>query len=392
MSLPETPRPARLAGRVLVAASLLVAAACFASPDTPDELLLRADQVRTTDNAQFQALLQELDARKDRLSPNQRDWLSYFQGWQSGLQGDLPAAESALTAVMNRTPDPTLRARARISLLNDQFNASKFEPAYANLDVLLDSLPQIQDHKAHFLALSVASDLYNKAGQYDLATMYISKTLAYDNSDTSLCYARSSQAETMLDTGKLLADDMEIRSGLEACQRIGDPIFANTIRLPLALAQMNHGNVDAALQTLKSHDAEVQSTHSSALISMFRAAMAQCYLRLGDLTHAGEYARSAIDYANQQVNSKASADAWQVLYQVARRQGDYRDAATYLEKYAAADKGYLSDVSARALAYQMVNQQVRDKKAQIAALDQQNQVLKLKQSVNRQNMLVAWLS
>jgi diguanylate cyclase (GGDEF)-like protein len=189
----------------------------------------------------------------------------------------------------------------------------------------------------------------------------------------------------MYSSGKLRADDAQIRSGLDACQRIGEPIFANNIRLWLAKAQMDQGDVAGALQSLKAHAAELQSTHSSASNSQFQAALAKGSLLTGDLAHASEYARNAIDYANKQVNSKASADAWQVLYQVAKRQGDDTKALAYLEKFAAADKGYLNDTSARALAYQMVNQQVREKKLQVDALSKQNQVLQLKQQIDKKN-------
>ena len=41
-----------------------------------------------------------------------------------------------------------------------------------------------------------------------------------------------------------------------------------------------------------------------------------------------------------------------MLYQVAQQEGDYQSALAYHEKFAAADKGYLNDISAKALAYQ----------------------------------------
>jgi diguanylate cyclase (GGDEF)-like protein len=67
---------------------------------------------------------------------------------------------------------------------------------------------------------------------------------------------------------------------------------------------------------------------------------------------------------------------------VAKQQGEYERALAYHEKFAAADKGYLNDISARTLAFQMVSQQVQDKKRQIDALNDKNQVLQLKQQVD----------
>ena len=49
----------------------------------------------------------------------------------------------------------------------------------------------------------------------------------------------------------------------------------------------------------------------------------------------------------------------------------------------AADKGYLDDVSAKALAFQMVNQQVLAKKFEIEALSRQNQILQLRQTLDK---------
>ena len=374
-------RPARIAGRIFAAVLLLAGLRCSVASENPDALIQRADAIKTADNPAFLNLLQQLDAQADRLSPLQRDWLAYLKGWQSGLQGDYPAAVAALTAVLDRTQDPTVHARARISLLNDQSNAAHYEEAYANLSVLLDSLPQIEDRNAHFLSLTVAAIQFNQAGQYDLATNYIDQAIAYDSSDRSTCFTLTDKTETLYKTGKLRTDDAQIRAGLDACQRIGDPLYANLIRLWLAQAQIEQGDASGALQLLKVHDAEVQATNSSELNSRFRALLAKCYLLTGDLAHTSEYARSAIEYANKQTYSKSVADAYEVLYEAAKQQGDDKNALAYHEKYAAADKGYLNDTSARTLAFQMVNQQVLDKKRQIDALSEKNRTLQLTQQV-----------
>ena len=70
-----------------------------------------------------------------------------------------------------------------------------------------------------------------------------------------------------------------------------------------------------------------------------------------------------------------------MLYLISKQQGDLDAALTYHEKYVAADKGYLNDVSAKALAYQTVKQQVLAKKQQIDTLNKQNQILTLQQTL-----------
>jgi diguanylate cyclase (GGDEF)-like protein len=72
-----------------------------------------------------------------------------------------------------------------------------------------------------------------------------------------------------------------------------------------------------------------------------------------------------------------------VLYEVDKKAGDSNGALANLEKYVAAHDGYLSRLSAKALAYQIVKQQVLAKKLQIETLNKQNQILTLQQKLNK---------
>lgn len=391
MGISQAPRPARFAGRALLAALLLAAAACFAAPETSDELLQRADQIKLAHNDEFQTLLKLLDSQAERLTAPQHDYLDYFHAWQLGYLGEYPLALSAFQTLLARTQDPIVRARARISLIYDQVNAADYEGAYTNISALLDSLPQIKDRYAHYLVLITAAYLYSDAGQYDLAVNYIDQAVAYDSSERSACIAGDTRIEIMYKAGKLRTDDTRIYAALDACQRIDSPVDANVIRSYLAQAHLDQGHGADALSLLKAHEAEVLATHSSALNSDFRLALARGHLLTGDLAHAREYAQSAIDHANKQTYAKSVADAYEMLYEVAKRQGDDATALAYHEKYAAADKGYLNDTSARTLAFQMVNQQVLDKKRQIDALNDSNKMLQLKQQVDAKSAEAARL-
>jgi len=386
----RTPRPAVFAGRVILVMLLIVSGLCRAA-ETAAELLERADDIKTANNSEFLDLLGQAEAQRDRLSPLQRDQLDYLKGWQLGYSGQYQSAEVALKVVLDRTVDPTLRARARISLLNDQALASHYEEAYANLSELLESLPTISDEKARNFSFGVAALLYNQAGQYDLALKYSDAWLATSDKSAA-CKAMAQKIETLYKSAKLLTDDPQVDNGLEACKRIGEPVFASAIRTSLASLLIDKGRAAEALQLLKPHDVEVLATHSAVAISLSRSLLARCYFLAGDLGNAREYAQSAIDYGIKQAFSKPVADAYAVLYSAAKQQGDFRDALAFHEKYAEASKAYLTDTTARTLAYQMVNQQVVDKKRQIDALNDRNQVLQLKQEVDAKSAEASRLS
>jgi len=363
--------------------ALLLASACgIAAPENTDQLLQHADQVKLANNDEFHVVLKQLDEQAGQLTSRQHDWLDYLHAWQLGYQGDYPQAVSAFDALLAHTQDATVRARARISLIYDQVNTSHYEDAYISVSALVDSLPQVEDRNAHFLSLTAAAYAYNRAGQHDLALQFADKALAYDRSDRSTCIAMEQKAEILYESGKLLPDDPQLRTGFDACRLVADPVSANILSLSLARAQMDHGDVAAALKLLETHDAEILATHSSAAISLFRSVLARCYLLTGDLAHAREYAQSAVDHANNQFYARSVADAYEILYEVANRQNDDKAALAWHEKYAIADKGYLNDISARALAYQMVHQQVLDKKREIEALNEKNRALELRQQID----------
>lgn len=377
-------RPARIAGRVLVAALALCGAFGAVAQENIDQLLQRADKIKLDSNNEFQGLIRQLDTQASQLTEPQRDWLAYFHAWQFGYLGEYPQALAAFHDLLAHASDPTLRARARISIIFDQVNASQFEDAYSTISDLLASLPQITDHQAHFYALLTADYLYGGAGQYDLALGYLDQAAAFDQSESAQCRVSSDRIDILYKAGKLSADDVRIQPAIDACHRIGAINDKDTIVLDRAYALLDENRAAEALKVLHQYDAEVVASHSAELSAGFRATMARANLATGDLTQAADYARSAISFANKQPFAKSVATAYDVLYQIAKRQGDDTAALSWYEKYAAADKGYLDDVSTRTLAFQMVHQRVLDGQRKLEAATDANKVLALQQTVAAQ--------
>jgi diguanylate cyclase (GGDEF)-like protein len=75
-------------------------------------------------------------------------------------------------------------------------------------------------------------------------------------------------------------------------------------------------------------------------------------------------------------------DAYDVLFRIEKKQGNVAAALAYYERYIAQDKRYLNDVSARALAYQVAQQQFATKKLETEELSKQNSILRLQQALD----------
>ena len=352
--------------------------------ENADQLLRQADAIKYTSNEEFLTLLNKLDAQSGSLTPVQRDWVEYFHAWQLGYRGEYQKALAAFDALLAHTPDETVRARARISLIYDQVDAGHFEDAFIVMGTVLESLPRIDDRDTRFLVFDAAAYVYSRGGEYDLALSYVNQALAMDPGERSMCAVRETQIWIMQEAGKLQPDDALIRQGLDTCRQIGAAANANSILLEWANAFLDHDRPADALKLLEKNKPAILATRSSALTSDYRSIMAQAYLRTGDLADARESAHSAVELANQQDKAKSVADAYDVLYRVAKQRGDAAAALAWHEKYAVADKAYLNDVSARALAYQMVHQRVLDNQRQLLAATNQNAVLALQQQVEAQ--------
>jgi diguanylate cyclase (GGDEF)-like protein len=360
---------------------MLVAGLACAQDDDPAQLIRRADDLKTADNAQFQALVRGLERDRERLPPLERAWLDYLQAWQAGYAGDIDAALPALEAVIARSDDATLRFRAGVTQVNDLALVGRYDEAYSRLEKLLEAQAQVPDKPARMLGHAVAALLYNQAGQFELGSERADRWLAENPDESERCKAWYLKLDAQFRSGKLVADDPAAAAAIAGCERAGERLYSNLIRTFLANLQIANGHAGEAIRLLHDNDAAVQATNSARVRSEFHSLLARAYLATGDLVRARQYAASAVERAISDEPSRPLVDAYGVLADVARRQGDYRAALEYHEKFTAADKRYLGDTSAQALAYQMVRQQVDEKKHQLEALHEKNQLLQLQREM-----------
>jgi diguanylate cyclase (GGDEF)-like protein len=378
----------RLAGKVCVVLLMSIGAGTSAASVDIDHLLKDADQVKSANQAQFNRDLAEAEAQAVMMTPDQRMLLRYLRAWQTGYFGDYRKAIPELEAIISQSTDVNLRFRAGVTVVNALEIATRNEEAFSRLSQLLDLLPHVTDPEARQQGMIVAGLVYNQAGQYDLATSYANRLIAENSGNKGICKGYQIKLEALYQSGKAgSAGDDPFLDGIEACKKLGEPIWTNFIRTYLASVEIAKGKYDIAIQLLESNYDEIQRTHYPRLISAVDSTLAQAYWKTGNEQDANRYAHRAIDGAVKNELTEPLVGAYRVLYETADKDGDYKNALGYHEMYAAADKGYLNEISARALAYQMVSQQVLEKKAQVEALSQQNQVLQLKQAVNSKNMI-----
>ena len=382
-----------LAGWVMLTVLVVgTAAATVPTSNDPAQMLRHADSIKTSNHAEFAELVLRLGDSAAKLSPEQQLYLSYLKAWQLAYRGDYEAAMPLLNSVIAESADPTLRFRAGVTSVNLQGIGFHYDEAFSRLSKLLDQLPQVTDKDARTQGLGVAALLYIEAGQYDLASNYADQLLKEGSAPESACKGSYLKLEALYRSAKMQAVGQQFEDGIGACVKAAEPIFANLIRSYAASFDIQQGQLDSALKLLKGNYAEVQTTRYQRLISQFNALLAQVYWQEGELALAQQFALDAVNSSVKDEYTEPLTIAYEQLYLIAKKQGDMGTALAYHEKFMVADKGYLNAVSAKALAYETVKQQVLAKKLQIDTLNKQNQILELQQKLASKAAVTSRLS
>ena len=342
-----------------------------------EKLFERAELIKRSDYSEFEKLLDDIEANAGSLTPEQIDHAHYLRGWQRTYAGELEQAITDFKELITKATDDTLRFRATATLVNALTIARHYDESFRYLSDLLDQLPKISDKDVRSQALGVAALLHNQVGQYELSIGYSNRMLLESTTPWVLCGAAQLKFDSLLKSGQLADVNPELESWVQRCIQGSEFGFANLMRTYLARLQVANHREQAAIELLLANREEVERTRYPRLISEFESLLASTYLRVDDAANARRFALSAIEHGAPNEFTEPLVDAYRVLYEVAEKQGDQRQALEYHKKYMAADKAYLDDVSARQLAFQMAQHQAISSKLQIETLNQQNQVLQM---------------
>lgn len=345
-------------------------------------LLKQADDSKTLDQARFVHLLDELQSPSAGLSFEQQQYLHYLQAWWTAYRGDYKASDTLIETILKQSTDVTLRFRAGLFLVNTLVERSRYEEAFKRMSQLLAQLPTITDADARAQALTSAAYIYEEAGQYDLASSYADQ-FAQENQSISdySCKAGYANLASLYKGGKLQGIEEQFQNGIDVCMRVGDTLYANGIRYYVASLYVQRGFPGKAIQLLRNNYDVLQRSGYVWLISQFDALLAKAYLDDNQLGEAKQSALAVVARGGQNLYAESLGTAYRILYLIEKRQGNATAALTYHERYMEANEGYLDSVSAKALAFQVVQQQLLAKKLEIDELSKRNQILQLQQVV-----------
>jgi diguanylate cyclase (GGDEF)-like protein len=349
-------------------------------------VLERADSIKLRQPAEFTVLMRQVGGQLAGLSVNQRQYFLFLQGWQSAYDGKDTVAIAQLSKLAADSPSVVIRFRA-YATLSDLFTSQRhYHAAFQDLSAAQALLPRISDPRARAQELLDAAELYSQVGQYDLALAAAQGVIDQNWDGLGPCMGGQQKLHALYNSGRFAEFDSEVMPTIDSCLEIGQPAYANEIRVKLAARYLDEGRVDDARTLLERYYPQVLATGYSRQIAYFDSLLALAHQKTGDLAAAERFAARAEKLSIPGEFPQWLITAYRILYQYAKARGEYPTALAYHEKYLTAKIGYLNDVSARQLAYERVRQENFARRLQIEALSRKNRVLELEHKLAAKQM------
>jgi diguanylate cyclase (GGDEF)-like protein len=368
-----------------MACSVLVQPGHAATPaPDPAAFLDQAESLRTKNHPRFVQLLEQIHREAPSLTPSQPwQWhLRYLDAWQTAFQGEYDKANALLQDVIDHSGDVTLAAKASALLMNNLGLNSRYEEALPLANRMASGLPNITDKLARFTVLANLSQLHAFGGQYDLAIRYANMMEDTLPPGETLCNPLSMQASALYESKRLKLSSPQLQRAIDACVAAGQPVFANTVLLLKSSLYLDEGQPGKALDLLHRIIPGINATHYYSHMLASQVALAQANEKLDNDNDARKAALAAVAMGNPGDINEWLRDVYGVLYRIEKRRGNPVTALSYYERYVAQNTGYLNDITARTLAYDVAQQRMLVQKLETEGLSKQNNILRLQQALD----------
>ncbi len=351
------------------------------SIDDPAAFLAQTESLRTKDHAEFVRRLEEIHRVSPPMDASTTWYLRYLDAWQTMFSGDYVKSQTALQDIVAHSGDATLAAKASALLLSNFAANRRYAEAFALANQVTVGLDKVTDPLARSMLLMNLSQMLNLAGQADLALRYAAMMEESMPPGGDLCYPRSLRVAALDTRGHLSSTSTDLTEAIETCVSSAQPVLANTMRLVLIDRLLDENQPRKALDLLDHIGGSIRTNAYYPHMLASQVQRARIYEKLDRNDEARKAALAAVAMSDPSDLSEWLRDAYGVLYRIEKASGHSAAALNYYERYTAADKGYLTDLTARSLAFQLSQQHVVVQKLESEQLAKQNNILRLQKAL-----------
>jgi len=368
---------------LLIVAFCVLAQPVFASTIAdPGRFLDQAESLRTSDHPHFVQMLAQIHREEPQLTQAEHWHLRYLDAWETMYEGNYTKSAIQLRDVIDHSSVPVLATKASALLLSNLGINRHYKEAFELANMLARELPEVRDTEARFILLYFLSMTMTSAGQTDIAIQYAHMMETALPAGEMLCKPLHLQVDALEYDNRLNSSSPELQDAIAACVAARQPVLTNSLRLIQAHVYLRDEQPRAALALLGRIAHDIQRSGYQPHMLWWQMNRAMAYAKLGNDSEAKKAALAVLAMSRPGDKNGALSDTYKVLYQIEKKQGHAAAALDYYEKFAALDKAYLDDVSARAMAYETVQQHVLVQKLETEKLDQQNAALRMQQKLD----------
>lgn len=360
---------------------LMLPAFAATAVTNPAEFLDETENLRTTDHPRFVQMLEQIHRQAPHLTAAEQWHLRYLDAWETMFEGDYAKSQAQLRDVIDHSGDTTLVVKASALLMNNLATNRRYQEAFALANRLTSDLPHIKDPQIRFTLLINLSQMLDYAGQTDLAIQYAHMAEDVVPPGETLCSPYFLEAAALDNAKRLTSASPELQRAIDACASASKAVSANAMWLTLGGLYLAENQPAKVMALLNRIGPAIRASNYYPHMLSSQAELAQAYAKLGDDNNARKAALAAVAMSHPDDISEWLMVAYQVLYQIEKKQGHSAAALAYYEQYAAQDKGYLNDISARTLAYDVTQQHMLVQKLETEKLSKQNNILRLQQQL-----------
>jgi diguanylate cyclase (GGDEF)-like protein len=352
------------------------------SAKDPATLLEQAENLQRKDHSRFVQILAQIHSEAPSLTPGEQWHLRYLDAWKNVFEGNYTKSEPQLHDVIDHSGDAVLAVKASALLLTNLGVNRRYEEAFALANHLTAELPQIKDPGARYLVLMNLSQMLDLAGHTDLALKYARMMEDSIPPGETRCLPLNLQIAALYNGKQLTSSNPELQQAIEACVAAQHPVAANSTWLVLSSLYLDENQPRKAMDLLDRISPSIRVNQYYDHMLSAQVERAQAHAKLGNDNEARKAALAAVAMSRPDDISEWLMVAYQLLYQIEKKQGHTTAALSYYEHYVTQDKGHLDDVSARTLAYQMAQQHMLVQKLETEKLSKQNNILRLQQALD----------
>ena len=324
----------------------------FAFADTLNDLLFEAERVKSSEIKKFERLLEEIETRQSELTDYQKGLYSTLHAYKLSIRGNYQEALSIQKRLFESTRFDDLKYRAAFSLINIYGVVRDFYSGAMYINELNAIAANIPNNSILDTGDVVKTLFYQEAGQYELAVETAQQLLTKSLSPKNECAVRSVFIASSYQLDPESVDFNFVDDAQRFCINAGEGFLSNFVAISKVRLLIDKNSISLAKDELSRIEKSTLSTRYPRLIAEFYAVKGRAQIRINNPVGAVVNANKALENSQKAEFNKPAVEAYLVLSDAEKLNGNFEQALDYHKQYVIAEKAYEDQRFANHLAFQ----------------------------------------